>query len=65
MKIQLNGKPTETDCLTLMDLVEYLGLDTDTLIAEHNFTLVSQETWSDILIRPDDTIELLSFVGGG
>ncbi|OGR09916.1 MAG: thiamine biosynthesis protein ThiS, partial [Desulfobacula sp. GWF2_41_7] len=49
----------------IMDLILEQGLDPSSLIAEVNFKLVPQESWKDVPVRQGDTIELLSFVGGG
>lgn len=65
MKINLNGNPVETHSISLLDLVEEQGLNPVSLIAEYNYEVVKQETWDNIHIKDKDTIELLSFVGGG
>ncbi len=69
MKISLNGKNTETQSRTLMDLVTGLitdqGLDLKSLVVEHNLKVVPSVAWEKALIQDGDTIELLSFVGGG
>lgn len=65
MKINLNGKIVESKSRTLMDLVLETGIDPDSLIAEVNLNVISQDIWQDISIKEGDTIELLSFVGGG
>ncbi len=65
MQINLNGKNIESGCKTLMGLVSEQGLDTKALIAELNFELIKQTAWKDTLIKEGDTVELLSFVGGG
>lgn len=48
-----------------MDLVIEQQLDTMSLVAELNFKIIKQAEWNDTLIKEGDTIELLSFVGGG
>lgn len=65
MKINLNGKNIESSCRTLMDLVLEQGLEPQALIAELNFKLIRQAEWDNTSIKEGDTIELLSFVGGG
>lgn len=65
MQINLNGTPLETHSLTLMDLVIAQGNDPASLIVEYNSKVVRQDTWGEISIKEGDTIELLSFVGGG
>jgi len=65
MKINLNGKIVEVKSMTLMDLVREQGLDPGTLIIEHNLKVVKQHAWQNTSIQNQDTIELLTFVGGG
>lgn len=65
MEIRLNGEKKISKAETLMDLVLEQGFDPSFLIAEVNFTIIPQEAWKALSIRETDTIELLSFVGGG
>jgi sulfur carrier protein len=65
MEIHLNGEKKISNAKTLLDLVLEQGLDPSSLIAEVNFEIIPQENWKALLIREEDTIELLSFVGGG
>jgi thiamine biosynthesis protein ThiS len=65
MKIKLNGEMLETDALTIHALVTARNQDPATLVVEHNYTLVRQAAWDHTRLQEGDTIELLSFVGGG
>ncbi len=65
MKFHLNGETIESTAGTLMELVLEQGFDPAFLIAEVNFKLIPQASWDIVPVRPGDTIELLSFVGGG
>lgn len=65
MEIQLNGTAFTTSAVTLMELVNDRGLDPATVIVEYNHGVIKQETWETTALRRGDTIELLSFVGGG
>lgn len=65
MDIHLNGKATQTQCRTLMELIENQGVETESLVVEHNLAVVRQVQWKETRIQDGDTIELLSFVGGG
>ena len=65
MQIQLNGKPEMTSARTLAELVEAKQLDPSGLVVEHNGIIVKQAQWDGIELQAADTIELLSFVGGG
>ncbi len=68
MRLQINGKEMEEmDCgaSTLAELVAELGLPPDSLIVEHNASIIRQQRWENTALQQDDTIELLNFVGGG
>jgi thiamine biosynthesis protein ThiS len=65
MQITLNGQLTATAALTLLDLLIEQGVVPDAVIAEVNFALIKREHWQQHLLHEGDTVELLSFVGGG
>ncbi len=65
MEINLNGEKVQSQSRTLMDLIVKYNFDPKSLIAEINFQVIKQETWTQILLKDGDNIELLSFVGGG
>jgi len=37
----------------------------DTVVVEHNLRIVAKEEWPGIILRENDQIEILSFMGGG
>ena len=65
MQITLNGQLTATAVLTLFDMIIEQGFAPDAVIAEVNFELIKRDRWQQHLLREGDTVELLSFVGGG
>lgn len=65
MNINLNGNATDTQCSTLMELVQEKGLDPAALVAVVNDEFIHREAWCSFEIKDEDAIELLSFVGGG
>jgi len=65
MHITLNGQLTATAALTVLDLLIEQGVVPDAVIAEVNFALIQREHWQQHLLHEGDTVELLSFVGGG
>ena len=65
MKVQINGKPEAIEPCTLDELVALRQMDPAGLVVEHNQTIVKQEMWPTIRLQDGDTLELLSFVGGG
>jgi len=66
LQIIINGKQaTSSEGSTLADLVAQKKLNVATIIVEHNARIVPQSEWPEILLRPEDAVEILSFVGGG
>uniref|UniRef100_UPI00405751F1 sulfur carrier protein ThiS n=1 Tax=Candidatus Electronema sp. TaxID=2698783 RepID=UPI00405751F1 len=65
MQITLNGESVSTAALSLREMIIEQGFEPDTVIAEVNFELIKRERWQQHLLREGDTVELLSFVGGG
>lgn len=65
MQITLNGEQTESAGLTLCEMIVEKGFAPDTVIAEVNLQLIKKEDWRQTALNEGDTVELLSFVGGG
>jgi sulfur carrier protein len=65
MQLTLNGQQTETASPTLQAMILEKGFDPDSVIAEVNFQLIKKEDWQQAALNEGDTVELLSFVGGG
>jgi len=65
MKIILNGSAVNTDSSDLAALVKSQGLDSSSLVIEHNLNVVKQANWAVTPVCEGDKIELLNFVGGG
>jgi sulfur carrier protein len=64
--IIVNGKEiTLAEGTTISELITQKGLNPETLVIEHNYELVKKEVWSSIVLHAQDTVEILSFVGGG
>lgn len=49
----------------LITLVEYLGLNPNTVAIERNGKIEDRNHWNEIILSDDDNIELIKFVGGG
>jgi thiamine biosynthesis protein ThiS len=66
MKIYVNGDLREVpENLTLASLLEWLKLPADRVAVELNREIASRSTWADTLIRSEDRLEVVHFVGGG
>ncbi len=65
MLLRVNGDSHTTEATTLEELVQEIGLKTESLVVEHNEQIIRQELWAETSLQEQDQVELLSFVGGG
>ena len=66
IQIILNGEPRDMPAgATLSSLLDDLKLTPDKVAIEHNRRLVRSENYTRTLLKPDDLIEIVTFVGGG
>lgn len=65
MRVRINGTEENVSAANLAELVDELELPKQSLVVEHNETIVRQEQWAQTPLRENDVLELLSFVGGG
>ena len=66
LRIHINGEPRDVEKdLSLSQLVATLGLKAEQVAIELNHTVVRRSAWDETLLRADDKIEIVHFVGGG
>ncbi len=66
MKIFLNGKGLEMSVgITIADVVKQKKLNPAIVIVEYNREAVGEEVWAEIVLKGEDRLEILQFVGGG
>lgn len=66
MKVVLNGKTEEfVKPLTIMELLAVKNLVPDRVAVELNLEVIDKTAWSEVVIRDNDQLEILSLVGGG
>ena len=66
MKIIVNGEDRDVDDnLTVDALILVLGIKVKVMAIAVNMDIVKKEDWNTHLIKENDKIELLHFVGGG
>ena len=66
MKLTINGQPaTVTEALRLPDLLALKGLTPERLVVELNGEIVPKSRYHEVILKEQDCLELLSFVGGG
>jgi len=65
MKIRLNGKEVTCNIENLEGLLKMQGFSLERIIVECNGRIIPSQERPRVLIAEGDTIEVLSFVGGG
>jgi sulfur carrier protein len=62
----VNGKEIDAAGIgTIAELVKQKGLKPDTIVIEHNLTVVAKEAWPETVLRAGDKVEIVTFMGGG
>jgi len=66
MKIIINGNEKEFEQnVTLKTVIEQLQIEDKVMAAAVNMNIVKKENWENYLLKENDKLELLEFVGGG
>lgn len=66
MLLHINGEVREVpQDLTLISLIEHLGLKSDRLAIELNRDIVPRARWTEVELQEGDRLEIVHFVGGG
>jgi sulfur carrier protein len=66
MKIIINGEIKEFKSgITLKEVLQKLSLDDKVMAAALNMEIVKQNDWDRCILKENDKLELLDFVGGG
>jgi len=65
-KIQLNGDPYEINSGTnLNELLNKLKIQKNKVAIEVNGEIIHKDKYSNLILRKDDKIEIVHFIGGG
>lgn len=66
MKVRINGEEREIpDGLSVIALLAHLGMANDRIAIERNLDILPRNLWADTSVQPDDSFEIVHFVGGG
>nr|YP_010619168.1 thiamin biosynthesis protein S [Pterosiphonia complanata]WAX03181.1 thiamin biosynthesis protein S [Pterosiphonia complanata] len=64
--IFINGEPFNCDSyMSLFDILLYLDVDVNNVIIEYNNDIVNKIQFHSLLFKPNDSIEIITIVGGG
>ncbi len=66
ISIIVNGETlTIAQDLTVSDFVRQQQLTPERVAIEYNRLILARSRWSDTLLKPEDQLEIVHFVGGG
>lgn len=66
MVIKINGKDeTIEDGATLIKLILNKGIVPGRVVIEHNYRIIPKNEWQDTVVKENDAVEIISFMGGG
>ena len=51
--------------VTILELIQYFNFNTYFLVLEYNTFICKRDSWSTIVIKNQDQIEIITIVGGG
>ena len=63
--VTINGKQTPAEGKTLADYLTEAGYDLKRIAVELNGDIVPKATYSQVILKDGDVVEIVSFVGGG
>lgn len=66
MMVKINGDAREVPGgLTVTALLDHLKMRGDRVAIERNLDILPRALWNETQIQPDDSFEIVHFVGGG
>jgi len=66
MTVTINGERREIpEGMNLVALLEHLGMRTERVAVERNCGILPRAQWQETRVEPNDSFEIVHFVGGG
>jgi sulfur carrier protein len=66
MTVTINGERREIpDGLTVAALLDHIGMPVERVAIERNLDILPRARWLETKIQPNDSFEIVHFVGGG
>ncbi|MFH1664534.1 MAG: sulfur carrier protein ThiS [Candidatus Omnitrophota bacterium] len=66
MIVRINGKEESMiGVKDLLGLLRHKGLEKGKIVVEYNSEIIPERGWGGIALKEDDSVEIVSFVGGG
>ena len=65
MDLFINGVRYKSTPVTVQQLLIFLKCIKNAIAIEHNKTLLQQESWENLVLQHNDSLEIVTIVGGG
>jgi thiamine biosynthesis protein ThiS len=66
MTITINGERRQIpDGLTVAAMLDHLGMKGNRVAIERNLDILPRANWQETRVQPEDSFEIVHFVGGG
>ncbi len=66
MTVTINGERREIpDGMNMVALLAHLGMRTERVAIERNLSILPRAQWQETRVEPNDSFEIVHFVGGG
>ena len=63
--VRINGQDVSADGMTVSEYLESTSFDAKRIAVEKNGEIVPKATYDETVLCDGDTVEVVSFVGGG
>ncbi|MBR4165563.1 MAG: sulfur carrier protein ThiS [Lachnospiraceae bacterium] len=63
--VTINGEAREAAGLSVRQMLEKEGYEPEKVVVECNLTIVDRADYDTVVLKEEDTVEVLRFVGGG
>lgn len=63
--VTVNGEKVQASGQTITEYLNNAGYNAERVVVELNLQIVSKEKYSEHILKKDDSVEILNFVGGG
>lgn len=66
INLTLNGEKMQIKSDTsLFELVKTKKLNPEVIVIEHNLDIIPKAEWAEVILKENDQVEIICFVGGG
>ena len=63
--VRINGEDKALAGINLLDYLKDAGYQLEKIVVERNLEIIPRDQLENVVIQENDSIEVLSFVGGG